>query len=376
MALPPNQLQELLRVNGVLGAPAHRAFVGLLRQGLSVGEALGQLVECRFVANLHAGSVLDPAREMDQCAHQGIRLVAYQDEEYPANLRLLDDAPLVLYVRGRLLTADAQAVAVVGSRLPSVYGRTHAERLGKELAESGLTVVSGLAQGIDQAAHRGTLSVPHGRTLAVLGSGLDRLYPKGSELLVEAIASQGAVLSEFALGTEPQAWNFPRRNRIISGLSRGVLVVEAHLKSGSLITARLAAEQGREVFAMPGPVDHWTSRGTHQLLREGAALVESAQDVVQALAYALKPFQRELPYTAISGDRPKKKVIAANKPSSWVLQSLKAGPLFFDELIGHQSEIPSAAVKSESLFAELLELEMSGWVRKQEDGRFALARAG
>lgn len=221
------------------------------------------------------------------CEENGIEIVAFRDARYPERLREIDNSPRLLYVRGSFAPEDRTAIAIVGTRGATRYGLDQARRLGRELAEAGFTVVSGLALGIDGAAHRGALEVG-GRTLAALGGGVAKVYPREHEDLARLIADSGAVFSEYHPLTSPLAGNFPARNRIVSGLSLGVLVVESPLRSGSLITARLAAEQNREVFALPGPVDRETSRGCHRLLREGAALVESVEDVLAALP----PFER------------------------------------------------------------------------------------
>lgn len=222
------------------------------------------------------------------CEENGIEIVALRDARYPARLREIDNPPRLLYVRGSFAPEDRTAIAVVGTRGATRYGLDQARRLGRELAEAGFTVVSGLALGIDGAAHRGALEVG-GRTLAALGGGVAKVYPREHEDLARLVANSGAVFSEYHPLTSPLAGNFPARNRIVSGLSLGVLVVESPLRSGSLITARLAAEQNREVFALPGPVDRETSRGCHQLLREGAALVESVEDVLAALPAFARP---------------------------------------------------------------------------------------
>lgn len=222
------------------------------------------------------------------CEENGIEIVAFRDARYPARLREIDNPPRLLYVRGSFAPEDRTAIAIVGTRGATRYGLDQARRLGRELAEAGFTVVSGLALGIDGAAHRGALEVG-GRTLAALGGGVAKVYPREHEDLARLVANSGAVFSEYHPLTSPLAGNFPARNRIVSGLSLGVLVVESPLRSGSLITARLAAEQNREVFALPGPVDRETSRGCHQLLREGAALVESVEDVLAALPAFARP---------------------------------------------------------------------------------------
>ncbi|HVO93410.1 MAG TPA: DNA-processing protein DprA, partial [Terriglobales bacterium] len=208
----------------------------------------------------------------------GVRLVRFTDENYPARLRTIADPPPFLYIKGDLRPADDRAVAIVGSRSASDYGRRVARDLAGGLAALGFTVVSGMARGIDGMAHEAALS-SGGRTLAVLGSGVDRAYPPEHEQLYQRIGENGAVISELPIGTRPAAFNFPARNRLISGLSLGVVVVEATEKSGSLITASLAVEQGREVFAVPGEVGSSRSRGAHRLIRQGAKLVETVNDI-------------------------------------------------------------------------------------------------
>jgi len=206
-------------------------------------------------------------REVTLAAKHGVAVVTCEDPRYPRNLLNIYDYPPFLYVKGSLVS-DEVCVAIVGSRLASVYGRYVTEKISRELALKGLTVVSGLARGIDAAAHRGALA-GKGRTIAVLGCGLDVVYPPENEELAQAIAANGALVTEFPFGTPPNAPNFPSRNRIISGLSLGVVVVEAGEKSGSLITARIAAEQGRSVFAVPGAIEAAGSRGTNRLIKQG-----------------------------------------------------------------------------------------------------------
>lgn len=212
----------------------------------------------------------------------GITALGYLDEAYPSRLRMIPDPPAVLYVSGGMNAADYHAVAIVGARRASHAGRLVTEELSRELASAGFTIVSGLALGVDAAAHRGALEA-NGRTIAVLGCGIDRTYPSVHAKLRREIEQCGAVLSELPIGAAPHSYHFPRRNRIISGLSLGVIVTEATLNSGSLITARLAADQGREVFAVPGMVKSETSRGPNGLIKEGAKLVESGNDVIDEL---------------------------------------------------------------------------------------------
>lgn len=250
----------------VFGSPGAR----LARAGLSAAAIRGILDFRRWQ---------DAAAEVARAAALGVDLLCLGDEGYPTGLRFIHDPPPVLYVRGRIEREDVEAVAVVGSRVASAYGLAAAERLGRDLAASGVTVVSGLAVGIDGAAHRGALA-GGGRTLAVLGCGIDQVYPHRHRRLAEQIAASGAVVSDLPIGAPPEAHNFPRRNRLVAGLSLGVVVVEASEKSGSLITARLALEQGREVLAVPGEIGLERTRGTHRLIRQGARLVESAADVL------------------------------------------------------------------------------------------------
>lgn len=222
--------------------------------------------------------------EMSRCAKAGIGLLCPDDPAYPLLLRHIPDPPNVLYVRGNLEPRDLHAVAIVGSRKCSFYGREQAERFGALLAGAGVTVISGGARGIDSSAHRGALSHTNGRTIAVLGSGVDTPYPPENEPLFEQIAQRGAVISEFPLGSPPMKENFPRRNRIVSGLSRGVLVIEADQRSGALITARQACDDhGRPVFALPGRVDNPLSFGPHQLIRDGAVLAAGIEDILEGL---------------------------------------------------------------------------------------------
>jgi DNA processing protein len=226
------------------------------------------------------------------CREHDVAILTESDEAYPRMLREICDPPGVLFVRGRLLPRDAVAIAIVGTRHASQYGLRQAEQLGASLARAGLTVVSGLARGIDAAAHRGALGAG-GRTLAVLGSGVLNLYPPEHEKLAAEVIERGALLSEFPPRAEPFAGAFPQRNRVISGLALGAIIVEAAERSGALITARHAMEQGREVFAVPGRIDCRTSRGCHRLIRDGAKLVETADDVLEELGPLVEAAPRE-----------------------------------------------------------------------------------
>ncbi len=221
----------------------------------------------------------EPEAELERARAAGVQLVFRGEPDYPIALTYLADAPPALYVKGNLVAEDAQAVGVVGMRKCSLYGQDQAERIAGGLARAGFTIVSGLARGIDSAAHRGALAAG-GRTIAVLGNGLATVYPPENRRLADAVAAQGALVSEFPMETAPQAENFPRRNRILAALGLGVVVVEAGVRSGSLITARLAAELGKEVFAVPNRVDAPGAAGVHALIRDGAKLAESVADIL------------------------------------------------------------------------------------------------
>ena len=227
---------------------------------------------------------LDPIGEENRARKLGIRLITDCDEGYPDCLRKMHDPPLALYVLGDLLPKDRHAIAVVGSRQCTHYGLQVADRLSYQLAQTGFTIVSGLARGIDQAAHAGALK-GRGRTLAIIGSALDRLYPPEADKLAEKIAGNGAVVSEFPLGREADRTTFPYRNRIIAGLSMGVLVVEASRKSGALMTADAAIDQGKSVFAVPGRIDAPSAGGSNALLKQGAKLVDDLRDIVEEFEY-------------------------------------------------------------------------------------------
>lgn len=213
------------------------------------------------------------------------RIITLADAEYPQTLLNIADPPLVLYIKGRLDLLNVRSLAVVGSRNSTAQGTRNAEAFAKAASEAGLCIVSGMAHGIDTAAHKGGLQGV-GSSIAVVGTGLDKVYPAANRELAHQLAQQGTIISEFPLGTPPLASNFPRRNRIISGLSEGCLVVEASLQSGSLITARMALEQGREVFAIPGSIHSPQSKGCHSLIKQGAKLAESAQDILEELGFA------------------------------------------------------------------------------------------
>ena len=278
------------------------------------------------------------------------------DADYPAALLAIEDPPLMLYRHGRLGQAPQRAVSVVGSRNPTPQGLQNARRFSKAFAEAGVTVVSGLALGIDGAAHEGAIEGAASdavATIAVIGTGIDRVYPKRHLELAHRIAERGTIVSEYPLGTPPLPENFPRRNRLISALGQGTLVVEAALQSGSLITARMAAEQGREVFAIPGSIHSPHARGCHALLRQGAKLVESAQDVLEDLRFVLPA-------------APGANAAASEQPEGEdpLLEALGHDPMGLDALIA-RTGIPAPLLQ-----ARLLELELAGEVARLPGGLF------
>lgn len=302
----------------------------------------------------------------------GLRLISFEDCEYPQSLREIPDPPPVLFVRGQILPADDRAIAVIGSRKASSYGISVCERLVRDLVDVGFTIVSGMARGVDGTAHWAALE-RGGRTLAVLGTGVDVIYPKANKPVFERILKQGALLSEFPPGTEPLAKNFPRRNRIISGIALGVLVVEAAERSGTMITVRTALEQGREVFAVPGDVRSPVSRGTHRLIKEGAKLVEGIEDVLEEFpAYGQGTTGPHSDASCLRAGRP----TAEHDPGDQAAWEDAAGER--ETLIGHLSDegtcvdvlIERTGWPSEKMAMLLTELELLGRVRRLPGSRY------
>ncbi len=274
----PILARRLIEVAGSVEA-ACIADISLLRKV----EGIGSAKSSTLVQSLRKAAAEADA-ELQRAHRAGASIICHDDETYPILLRSIPDPPLVLYVRGSLEPRDLNAVAIVGSRKCSFYGREQAERFGALLAGAGVTMISGGARGIDSAAHRGAMSPAQGRTIAVLGCGVNITYPPENAALFEQIAARGAVISEYPIDTPPVAENFPRRNRIVSGMSRGVLVIEADERSGALITARQAGDDhGRPVFALPGRVDNKMSIGPHLLIRDGATLVTKLEDILEGL---------------------------------------------------------------------------------------------
>ena len=307
-------------------------------------------------------------RERELLGCNGAVLVPIGTSRYPARLTAISSPPPVLYCRGDPEVLDCCQIAVVGARAATRGGRERARNLAGELAACGLVVTSGLARGIDAAAHRGALDAG-GRSVAVVATGLDRIYPQSNVGLARELAETGAVITERASGTPPLPENFPRRNRLISGLSLGVLVVEASLRSGSLITARLAADEGREVFAVPGSVDSPLSRGCHSLIRDGAKLVESVADVLDEIAYPggpAAPHAVRRPEAAEGSGGPAGTLGA---PEQGVLDAVGHDPITLDQLVD------STRMPASRLAATLLALEIDGWVEALPGGRYVRTSA-
>ncbi len=308
------------------------------------------------------------ADEIRRVREAGARLVRYSDAAYPERLRAIPDPPAVLYVRGSPEAVGHAAVGVVGTRAPSDYGREMTRLLCRGLASAGIAVVSGMARGIDGEAHETALSGGAG-TVAVLGSGVDVPYPPEHGDLCRRIEERGAVLSEHPLGTRPLPHHFPARNRIISGLSLGVVVVEATERSGSLITARWALEQGREVFAVPGPAGASRSRGPHRLIRQGAKLVENVADIIEEIAPQLAAAP---PPVAAAGPDPGETASGTFRvegPAGAIMRDLETGPLQMDDVI-HRAGLPPQQV-----CALLLDLELQGLLKQLPGNRYELTSA-
>ncbi len=311
----------------------------------------------------------DLATELELAERHRVRIVPFFSEDYPRNLSYLEeDAPALLWMRGDCLPRDQIAVAVVGARRCTAYGRNQATRIACDLATMGFTVVSGMAYGIDSAAHRGALQAD-GRTFAILGSGLGHEMNERSMELADSIAEAGAVLSEYPMRVPPLPGNFPPRNRIISGLSLATVVVEAASRSGSLITARLAAEQGKAVFAVPGNVDSPASRGCHRLIRDGAVLVESARDVAEGLGPLAEPIVQAQDAEPAAERKPMEdaRVLALNDRERAVFELLGSSPMHIDEVVT-QTELPISVVAS-----TLLTLEIRGLLKQVGGQRYSRA---
>ncbi|MCK5579641.1 MAG: DNA-processing protein DprA [Candidatus Omnitrophica bacterium] len=291
--------------------------------------------------------------------HQA-RILVNTDARFPGHLKEIPDCPIVLYIKGELPQDQGIAIAMVGSRRSSIYGIGVAEKFSARLAELGITIVSGMARGIDTAAHKGCLNVK-GKTVAVLGCGLNHVYPPENNILYTRIVKTGAVISEFPMDTPPVAYNFPRRNRIVSGLTLGVVVVEASTRSGALITSRCALEQGREVFAVPGKVDAPNAQGTHRLIKEGAKLISSVEDILEELNLTLKSLLAPQPQGASGQAAPLVANLSCEEEALY--QHMDSDPVYIDDLMSRTR----GAVKN--IMNTLLRLEIKKLI-KQLPGKF------
>jgi DNA processing protein len=294
----------------------------------------------------------DPEEELKKVEELNARIITYRDPSYPALLKEIPSPPMLLYVRGKDIPNSRTCIAVVGSRNPTHYGIKAAERIGFGLAKRGAGVVSGMAKGIDSAAHNGCM-MGKGFTIAVIGTGIDRVYPPSNKKLSDRISESGAVISEFPTGSPPEPRNFPIRNRIISGLSRGVVVVEATKNSGSLITASLALEQGRDVFAVPGSIDSFKSTGAHLLIKQGAKLVENADDVLDEFGFGARPVPENYRFEGMKDTLPE-----MNESEKKVYEILGDYPMHIDEIV-RRGEMDAGKVSG-----ALMGLELKGLARQ------------
>jgi len=299
---------------------------------------------------------VSPEAEMEKLDRFSIKVLTYKDSDYPSRLKEIYDYPPVLYIRGSLLPDDEWCLAVVGTRRATVYGKQVTEEIITDLAQSRITIVSGLAKGIDTVAHRSALAAG-GRSLAVFACGLDTVYPPENEKLARDIMERGALISEYPLGTRPRAENFPRRNRILSGLSLGVLITEAGETSGAMITANMALEQNREVFAIPGSILSPASRGTNRLIQEGGKLVRDYTDILE-----------ELNLTTVSRQIEMREILPASETESLLLKHLSAEPTHVDEVC-QSSGLPAATVSS-----TLAMMELKGLVKQVGTMNYVLSR--
>ncbi|MDB5728270.1 MAG: dprA [Noviherbaspirillum sp.] len=350
------RLQQTPRV-GAATARKLLATFGLPENVFSASLAALRQCVSEHIAQALAASMPDDIRaQIDKtllwAEQPGNRVITLCDEAYPPSLLDIPDPPLMLYAKGRTELLRRPALAVVGSRNATAQGVVNAEKFSEALSKAGLTIVSGQALGIDAAAHHGGLRGP-GSTVAVIGTGADIVYPARNRTLAHQIAVEGCIISEYALGTPPAASNFPRRNRIISGLSRGVLVIEAAAQSGSLITARMAGDQGRDVFAIPGSIHSPLSKGCHQLIRQGAKLVESAEDILE-----------EFKHHTVTGPMPVQVPDTAGPVSDPLLAAMGFDPVDIDTLAARcQSDISVIA-------GALLTLELEGLVEMLAGGKY------
>lgn len=305
-----------------------------------------------LIASFNDWNLVD--KTIERVEKLGAAIITFHDPSYPEGLKQIYDPPSVLFVKGELQSNDRFAVAIVGSRICTEYGKDVTQKITSSLCAKGLTIISGMARGIDTVAHSSTLKV-NGRTIAILGSGIDVPYPAENIQLFRKIPESGVIISEFPPGTRPIKENFPKRNRLISAMSLGVLVVEASERSGALITARCAVEQGKEVFAIPGNINWRTSKGTNDLIKKGARLVDNPDDIVEELAPLLKGYLREA----------KRELPPLNEEEHAVLRICDREPTHIDEIIRQTNMSPSRVM------SVLLSLELKGVVRQWEGKKFS-----
>ena len=339
---------------------AATAPAAALREVEGVGE--------KTAAAVGAVSDEDVQKELDLAGRHGVRIIPFSSTDYPLSLRNILDPPAVLYVAGQLEEADAIAMAIVGSRRCTHYGMEQAGRFGGLLGRAGFTVVSGGARGIDAAAHRGALEAA-GRTIVVMGCGLAHLYPPENRPIFQRVVEEGrgAIVSELPMDTEVHARNFPRRNRIISGLSQAVLIIEAAYRSGSLITARLAEEQGRPVFALPGRVDSPFSQGTNQLIRDGAVLVQNLDDILEQLDALGEAIERETS-EEVRHERPPAPAVQLDAMEKSIVSVFDGEPLSIDRIAA------LARLPAHQVVAAMTTLTIKGVVASQPGNVFVCRR--
>jgi DNA processing protein len=365
------ELDSLLVLNAIPGLGNNRVSLLLERFG-SAQKVLGCSTEELCAQNILPPDMIRRLKEFP--THEFLKkeyalmtqtdvcVVTLQDDDYPKLLKEIPDAPVLIYVKGTLSRDMNHAVAIVGSRWATVYGLSVAEKFAVELAERGITIVSGLARGIDTAAHRGALKAK-GKTMAVLGGGLSQVYPPENQPLMEEICHAGAVISEFPMQSLPLAYHFPQRNRIISGLSLGVVVVEASQRSGALITSHFALEQGREVFAVPGRLDHPNSLGVHHLIKQGAKLVQHIDDVIEELKPQMADYRNKMDQNRMEEilvSAPSQRISAArlSEFEKKLLAAMTDHPIHIDELACQcQSTVPETT-------PALLNLELKHFIQQ------------
>ncbi len=336
----PAKVQALQNYFGSLSA-ALQATSSQLQAVPGIGPKIAKTIV--------SASQLDVQRELDHCRDFGIQILTRSCEDFPELLREIADPPTLLFVKGKIQPCDELAVAIVGTRHATHYGKKQAERFGYELAKAGFTIASGLARGIDAVAHRGALKA-NGRTIAFLGGGVSRIYPPEHVELAEEVAQSGAIISEAAPLVSPIAGAFPQRNRLITGMSLGVVIIEAAARSGALISARMAMEQNREVFAVPGQIDNPVARGVNSLIRDGATLVQSVDDVIEQLGPLRKPLQVSEEQTVLQPAE-----LKLNDQEQQVLQHIELAPMSLDALVA-RSKLPVHRILSTLSILEMKRL--------------------